>query len=262
MHATYSILILMLLICGPVIYNLMKSFIKEEKIFIRRIAGLDSVEEAVGRATEMGKPIFFSPGIAGLTAMQTISGLAVLRHVSGLAAKYGIRIIVTLISYLTQPVAREIVREGYAAAGFPDKYNPDDVMYLSSSQFPYAAGSVGIMHREKVAACFYFGHFAAESLILAEGGNQVGAIQVAGTADILQVPFFITSCDYTIIGEELYAANAYLSQEPTMLACLAGQDRGKLVIMALCLIGTLTATLASYSTVDPAFNWFKELLLW
>jgi hypothetical protein len=101
---------------------------------------------------------------------------------------------------------------------------------------------MGIAHREQVASCFLFGHFAAESLILAEAGQQIGAMQVAGTATNTQVPFFLTSCDYTIIGEEVFAAGAYLSREPAQLGSVRGQDVSKLVILAVIFLGVVSAT--------------------
>ncbi|MFQ6133515.1 MAG: DUF6754 domain-containing protein, partial [Armatimonadota bacterium] len=52
-----------------------------------------------------------------------------------------------------------------------------------------------------------------------------------------QLPFFVAACDYTLMGEELYAATAYLSQEPRLLGSLKGQDWCKLVIMGLLLLG-------------------------
>ncbi len=96
--------------------------------------------------------------------------------------------------------------------------------------------------REKPAACFYLGTFYAESLILAETGNSVGAIQIAGTAEPSQIPFFVAACDYTLIGEELFAASAYLSKNPREVGSLKGQDMLKLVIIAVTVIGTLLVT--------------------
>ena len=63
------------------------------------------------------------------------------------------------------------------------------VHYLTDDQFAYAAGVNGIMNREKPAACLYMGKFYAESLLLAETGNSIGAIQIAGTASQSQIPF-------------------------------------------------------------------------
>ena len=71
----------------------------------------------------------------------------------------------------------------------------------------------------------------AESLILAEAGSMTGAIQIAGTDSISQIPFFIVACDYTLIGEELYAAGAYMGEDPRLIGGLKGQDYVKLVVM-------------------------------
>ena len=100
------------------------------------------------------------------------------------------------------------------------------------------------MLREKPAANFYLGTFYAESLILAETGHGIGAIQIAGTAMPSQLPFFIAACDYTLIGEELFAASAYLSREPRLLGSLLGQDWGKVIILFFILVGVITAFLA------------------
>jgi hypothetical protein len=98
---------------------------------------------------------------------------------------------------------------------------------------------------EKPATCFYMGTFFAESLILAETGNSIGAIQIAGTAMPAQLPFFVAACDYTLIGEEFFAASAYLSGEPDQLGALKGQDVGKLIVAGLVLIGVAMFTIGS-----------------
>jgi hypothetical protein len=118
------------------------------------------------------------------------------------------------------------------------------VNYITDEQFGYVAAVDGIMVRQKPATCFYLGAFYAESLILAETGNSIGAIQIAGTAQPAQLPFFVAACDYTLIGEELFAASAYLSNEPKQLGSLKGQDMGKLVAMILIIIGTISVTIS------------------
>ena len=87
------------------------------------------------------------------------------------------------------------------------------------------------------------GAFFAESLLLAETGFSMGAIQVAGTANVHQLPFFVVACDYTLIGEELYAASAYLSKEPKLVGALKGADLMKLAVIAALLVGCLLETL-------------------
>ena len=128
-------------------------------------------------------------------------------------------------------MGQEVIREAYLQAGHPEVYRPENVFYVSAMQFPYVAAVNGLMLREKTATNFYMGVFHAESLLLAEAGSLTGAIQISGTDQQSQLPFFVAATDYTLIGEELYAASAYLSQEPILLGPLKAQDLMKVVIV-------------------------------
>jgi hypothetical protein len=212
-----------------------------EKLFIRKIAGLAAVEEAVGRATEMGKPILYIPGLGDIDWTATIASMNILGEVAKKIAVYDTPLIVCNRWSVTYIVAKEVVRESFSAEGRPDKFKEDYVRYLTEAQFGFAAAVNGIMVREKPATNFFIGRFWAESLIMAETGTQTGAIQIAGTDSVLQLPFFVTACDYTLIGEELYAASAYLSREPLLLGSLKAQDYGKVIVFAILLGFTILA---------------------
>ena len=209
-----------------------------KKLFIRRIAGLDAVEDAVGRATEMGRPILFVPGLAAISQISTIAALNILSEVAKKTAKYGTDLLVPNRDPIVYTVASEIVKEAYAEVGRPDVFKKENVFFVSDNQFAFAAAVDGIMVRDKPATNLFMGMFWAESLILAETGSATGAIQIAGTDSGHQLPFFITACDYTLIGEELYAASAYLSRDPLLMGSLKGQDWGKIVILAILVIGS------------------------
>jgi len=126
---------------------------------------------------------------------------------------------------------------------------------VASDQFSYVAAVSGLMVREQPGAIFLLGSFFAESLLLAETGASTGAIQVAGTDQYTQLPFFITTCDYTLIGEELYAASAYLSREPRLLGSLRGQDVGKAFLMIAMVVGSLALTAAVAWHANQATFW-------
>ena len=165
--------------------------------------------------------------------------------------------------------ARETVQASFLTAGRPESYNQDLIYYVTDEQFGYVAYVQGMMVREKPAACFYMGAFFAESLILAETGNTIGAIQVAGTAMPAQLPFFVAACDYTLIGEEFFAASAYLSGEPDQLGSLKGQDIGKVIVFigivigaGLLTLGTLLGTSSSLGlTLISAADYLKSVIL-
>lgn len=215
---------------------------RKRELFIRKIAGLSALDEAVGRATEMGKPVLYVPGVADVDDVQTLASLSILRYASRCTAEYDTQIIVPNCCSVVMSMAQEIVQEAYMRAGRPDSFRRDDVLYLSDEQFGFAAGVSGIMVRERPAAMIYMGNFLAEALILAETGNSVGAIQIAGSATASQLPFFVAACDYTLIGEELYAASAYLSGDPLQVGSLKGQDAAKLAIMILLVIGAVLSS--------------------
>jgi len=213
---------------------------KGTKLFIRRLAGLDALDEAVGRATEMGKPILYVPGISNIADVATIASINILSGVARTVAEYNTRVIVPNYDPIVMTVAQEVVREGFLAAGKPDAYNEQDVFYVTTNQFAFVAAVDGIMVRERPATNLFIGMFFAESLILAETGASTGAIQIAGTDAVAQLPFFIAACDYTLIGEELYAASAYLSRAPLLLGSLKGQDWMKMFLIGCILIGIVT----------------------
>ena len=240
----FALMVIALLICGSVVF-----FIRVARsgrpLNVRKIAGLSAVDEAVGRATEMGRSILFVAGIQDMNDIQTIAGITVLSRVSKLAAEYDAKIEVPTARSLVMTAARETVQASYLEAGRPDAFNQDNIYYVTDEQFGFVAYLQGMMVREKPAACFYMGTFFAESLILAETGNSIGAIQIAGTAMPAQLPFFVAACDYTLIGEEFFAASAYLSGEPDQLGSLKGQDVGKLIVGIIVVIGVLLATALS-----------------
>ena len=244
--------IILVVFCGAVIYWIHHAR-QGGEIKVRRIAGLEAIDEAVGRATEMGRSCIFVPGIQDMNDVQTIAGMTVLSRVAQTAARFMAKVEVPTARSLVMTTAREVVHNAFITAGRPDAYNPDDIYYVTDEQFGYVAYLSGMMVREKPAACFYMGAFYAESLILAETGNSIDAIQVAGTAMPAQLPFFVAACDYTLIGEEFFAASAYLSGSAAELGSLKGQDVGKVIVAVILIAGVLLSTLASL-TGAPALE--------
>ena len=219
---------------------------------IRRISGLEAIDEAIGRATEMGKSILYVSGIGSIGSIATIASLNILSRIARMAAEYETPLYAPCSDPVVMNIEREIVRNAHLDAGRPDTFRQENVFFITQEQFAYAAAVDGIIMREKPAAIFYLGTFMAESLILAEVGNSAGTVQVAGTDSITQLPFFITTCDYTLMGEELYAASAYLSKDPLLLGSLKGQDWGKILIIAAILLGVILQIFG--------INWFTNLI--
>ena len=213
------------------------------ELYVRPLAGIEAVDDAIGRATEMGKPILYVLGLGTAADIGTIASFTILGRVAKRVAEYQTKLIVPCYDPIVMTVAQETVKAAYLDAGRPDDYYEDIVYFVTQSQFAYVAAVNGTMLRELPATNMYMGVFHAESLILAETGALAGSIQIAGTDQVAQLPFFIVACDYTLIGEELYAASAYLGREPILLGSLKAQDYAKAAVIILAALGLLAASL-------------------
>lgn len=224
-----------LIMVGFILFNIYRAQ-SGKNIFIRRIAGLNAIEDAVGRATEMGKPVLMVPGLGELNAI-SVQALNIFAHITRTAARFANPIRLCCGNAAVFAVAQEVIRDVYQSEGVPERMEQDSVRFVSDRQFAFAAGVSGIMLREQTAATFFMGEFFAESLIFAETANSIGAIQVASSTENTQTPFFIAACDYVLIGEEFYAASAYLTRKPVLVGSLVGQDWCKMLIASFILIG-------------------------
>ena len=253
--------LLLVLLFGAVVFGSIRAA-KRREIFLRRIPGLDAVDEAIGRATELGKPILYLTGAGDMSEPSTIAAAVILGRVAKRVAAYETDLMVPHRDPIVMAVCQEITKQSYLEAAKPDAFKEDSNFFITTDQFSYTAAVDGIMLRRKPAANFFMGSYFAESLLLTETGASTGAIQIAGTDSDHQLPFFVTTCDYTLIGEELYAASAYLSREPVQVGTLRGQDMGKGFILAVLALGTVLATVGVLFGTDLPLiilDLFKDL---
>lgn len=233
------------LVCAFILVNIYRSNVltaKGGKLYVRRIQGLNAIDEAVGRATEMGRPILMIPGISALGPV-VVQALNIFSYITTIAGKFATPILLCCADAATYTVAQETIRDVYQSEGISDRFDQDSVQFISDRQFAFAAGVSGVILRDKVAAAFFMGDFFAESLIFAETANSVGAIQIASSTQTTQTPFFIASCDYVLIGDEFYAASAYLTRQPVLTGSLVGQDWSKILVALLVIFGAVYSSM-------------------
>ncbi len=236
---------------GTMLYGISKA--KTKLPNVRRISGLEAITEAIGRATEMGKAVFCTPGWADITsgsAGATFAALDIIGHVARMTARYDTRLTIAIAFPNVYPLAEQTVQQAYLQEGKREKYDPDMVRFTSPEQYAYAAAVLGMVQREKVAACVFVGQFASEAVDFAEAAVAVNAVSIAGTTSTYQLPFFAAACDYTLIGEELLTAGAYISKDAARLGSVYGQDLAKLIAFAVILLGAILSTANSPVVVN------------
>ncbi|HEU4334829.1 MAG TPA: DUF6754 domain-containing protein [Candidatus Eisenbacteria bacterium] len=219
------------------------------ELYIRPLPALQALDEAIGRATEMGRPVLYMPGLGDMSEVGTLAAITISSRVSKRVANMGCDLYIPCYDPVVAIILDGATREAYTEVGRGDSYKPGSVQYVAAAQFAYVAAVTGLMVRERPAANIYMGSWYAESLFLAETGNITGAIQIAGCDQVTQLPFFVCACDYTLLGEELYAASAYLGREPVQLATIVAQDWAK-ALAALVVLAAMIATALGSTGLD------------
>jgi hypothetical protein len=207
---------------------------------LRSIPALDAIPEAIGRAVEMGGAVHYTSAMGFLVhaeGPQTIASISILGHVARLCARLGARLIVTIMNPQIIPMTTSVVEQAYMVEGKMEDYNEDDIRFLSNTQQAFVSGVMGILERENVKANLDIGICYAETLQIFETGSRVGAIQIGGTARVQNLAFIVAVADYALLGEELYAAAAYVSKEPVLLGSILAQDVAKVLTIATLVIG-------------------------
>jgi hypothetical protein len=217
---------------------------KKGTIFrIRTLPAIQAIPEAVGRAAEMGQPVMWTPGIAGglndsTQGPQTLAAISILEYVTEEAVKAGVKIAALCPLPDALPLVEETMRTAYMSQGKPEEFDIEFIRFFSG-QSAYMTGTLGYLQRDRPASTILVGGFYYEAVIIAEGGNTIGAMQIGGTNNTHQMPFLVATCDYMLLAEELYAAGAAISQNPDMLGSIKGEDMIKWLLVAITGVGFL-----------------------
>ncbi|MCB0320540.1 MAG: hypothetical protein KDD60_06390, partial [Bdellovibrionales bacterium] len=107
-HSTPGIIILLIGFLGPAIYFILRAR-KGHEIFVRRISGIDAVNEAIGRSAELGKPAIFSTGLTTVSPV-LYACLGVLAHVAYKAARFRTRLLVPQNNPESMAIVEDLVR--------------------------------------------------------------------------------------------------------------------------------------------------------
>jgi hypothetical protein len=243
----HALMFALLLPFFPLLLLLNRRMRRRGKPPLRSIPGYDDMEAYLGEATESGKAVHVSMGTGGIgtgVTAESLAGLTVLEHVARHAAATGLKTVVTVSDPSLLPVAQDVMREACAAQGYAEEYDPACVRFISSDKVAYAAGVMDILGHDKVSCNVLVGNFGDEFLLMSEAGARYALNQVAGTTSPQILPFVYASADRALIGEEIFAAGAYLLGKTAHVASLAAQDWLRTAIILTILLGVLAKSLA------------------
>jgi hypothetical protein len=221
----------------------------KQPISRRPLPALEVIQLALARGAETGRAIHLSPGSGAIgprgSTMETVAGLLVADRVAAEAALNGAPVLASSGDAITHLALRGALRQAYQRAGVGQDYDPASVQLLAHQDpMAYASGVTTLYGRQKLEASQLIGAFGQEFLLAGEDGAQRGVPQLAGATTTTALPLVYLTAEGALIGEEIYAAEAYLARTSAPLARLLTQDTLRtvvviaiLVLMALTFLG-------------------------
>ncbi len=254
-HADGLTLVLMAVFAALILFFLWRAR-RGHVPYVRPISGITAMEEAVGRATELGRPVIFAMGESDVRDIITHASLSVLEYVARLAARLRTPFRALVQKPDVYAFAESVVHNAYQAEGAADAFNArEQVQYLSDNSIVFAMTVARMIEDTQAGCAMFIGTFGFTSLLMTEPGSRAGVVQIAGDPNLGQMPFFVCTCDYTIIGEEYFAAGSYVSADPAMRGGLVSQDLIKVIFGSLIIVG-----LAAKLLYDSGAWWMEGLV--
>ena len=222
----------------------------------RSLPALDELNMAMARAAETGQPIHISPGAGSLhgttIAPESFAGLMLAQRVAVAAARRGANISASSGDAVAHLAVRGTVRVAYRNAGYAEDYRPNSIqLYADHDPLAFAAGVGNRYATETVEASVTVGDFGDTYLLLGEQGRQRNIPQIAGATNPASLASAIITANGTLLGEEIYAAEAYVAPTPLGIARLLTHDAIRWMLIAIILIGLVLKAL-NVPIFDPA----------
>jgi hypothetical protein len=205
---------------------------------LRRIRAFDLVKKSMAQAMETGRAVHVSLGVGAAineTTADTLAALAVLSFVAEQSVESDEPVITTMADPLVMLLAQNSLRATSRRGATPGRAAHQNVRWLAPQPAAYAAGVMNILDKPTVTATVMAGNFGDEYLLMGETAARRSLSHVGGSSNPNTLPFIYTSAQETLLGEEMFAAGAYLSKIPSHIASLLTQDLARWLIILLIL---------------------------
>jgi len=209
---------------------------------LRKIAAFDKVAHAIGLSVEAGKRIHLSLGnslISSENASSGFMGLSVLKKIIKVAANSDRPPIVVsgdaTLSILSQC---SIQAAGQDLSIQPKTEIPTNWL-VGLTPYSFAVGSLPVIYDEQTSIDILLGHFGSEVGLILDASERTGNISLAGSDQLNAQAIVYAAAQEPLIGEELYAAGAYVQTGGMHQASLHAEDVLRWIIVGIALGGAI-----------------------
>lgn len=212
---------------------------------LRRIHAFEALKGFTGRAVEAGRALHLSLGVGSVaneTTADSLAGLGVLNYLAEQAAVTGVPPTVSMADPTVMLFAQNALRAAHADDPEGAEQAYQNIRWIAPQPAAYAAGVMSLLSIEQTEANVMVGNFGDEYLLMGETAARRGTGHIGGASNPNTLPFIYASAEEILLGEEIYAAGAYLQQRPSHIGSLISQDTMRWVIFLVILIGILIAS--------------------
>jgi hypothetical protein len=215
---------------------------------LRHIPAFEDLKGFTGQAIETGRPLHISLGtgsMANETAADSLAGLSILNYLAEQAAATGIHPTISMADPTVMLFAQNTLRTAYEddTSGIEAAYR--NVRWIAPQSAAYAAGVMSLLSIDNVETNVMVGNFGDEYLLMGEASVRHRVSHIGGASDPNTLPFIYASAQKILLGEEIYAAGAYLQKRPAHVGSLLAQDTMRWIIAAIILVGVGMTSLGS-----------------
>jgi len=206
----------------------------------RIIAAYERLNRSVGLAVENGTRLHISLGRGSLFTARggsALAGLAMLRRLAERTSVSDRPPVVTTGDASLAILSQDTLQSGYRAAGAEEQYRFSTGRLTGLTPFSYAAGALPTIHDENVSANIIIGDLGTEAGLLAEASDRENTNLIAASDNLSAQSVFYASAQEPLIGEELFAAGAYVGAGASHEASLNVQDILRWLIILAIIIG-------------------------
>lgn len=213
---------------------------------LRRIHAFEALKGFTGRAVEAGRALHLSLGIGSVadeTTADSLAGLSMLNYLAKQSTVTGVHPTISMADPTVMLFAQNALRAAHGddIQGAEAAYR--NIRWIAPQPAAYAAGVMSLLSLDDVEANVMVGTFGDEYLLMGETAARQKISHIGGTSDPNTLPFIYASAQKTLLGEEIYAAGAYLQKLPAHIGSLLAQDTMRWIIALVILGGVLIASL-------------------
>jgi hypothetical protein len=212
------------------------------KYSLRDISAFASLRHGVGLAVESGQRLHLSLGFGDSSTPRFAAGLAglsVLNRVARAASVSDQPPVATSGDASLAILSQDTLRNAYRAVGADDQSSFDMGQISGLTPFSFVAGTLPVIFDEKVSVNVLAGSFGSEVGLITDAAERTGGLTLAGSDNVPAQAVLYASAQEPLVGEELYAAGAYLQAGPMHIASLRVQDIFRWILIGVMLIGAL-----------------------